>query len=76
MTSFLSILQLTDSQVVKLSDICAESGQVFLASVVLPSLGFGGAINMYGMGIGIFFSGILFAVGLHLAQNSPIHYEL
>lgn len=45
--SFLSLLKLNGEQARKLSDIAADMGQVFLASIFLPSFGFGGSPNIW-----------------------------
>ncbi len=53
----------------KLSDICADAGQVFLASVVVPSFGFGGAYNIGTVILGVALTMLLFLLALALPRS-------
>ncbi len=68
----MNFFRLTNEQVRKISGMSADSGQVFLASVVLPSLGFGGNISISGIILGIFLTMVAFAFSLYLVQYSTI----
>ena len=74
MIGFISSIRLSERQIAKLSDLCADSAQVFLASVLLPSLGIGGAVEFQKTMMGIVITTGFVYFSLYLLR-SPIVYE-
>ncbi len=71
MFSVIHYIGFSRSQIAKFSDMFSDAGQVFLASVVLPSIGWGGHVNTWGICSGILITTILFAIALRLVRNVP-----
>ena len=65
--------RLNPQQVSKLADACNDMSQVFAASVVLPSIGFGGTFNTYTASIGIVLVLVFVALGLYLLHSPHSH---
>ena len=63
--------RLNPQQVSQLASACNDVSQVFAASVVLPSIGFGGSINAFVASVGLALMLVFIAVGLYLLR-SPV----
>lgn len=59
----------------RVSDICADAGQVFLASIVLPSFGFGGAYSFSSIVLGSILTFVLFLLALLIPSGYDVPYE-
>ncbi len=75
MLSSLFPFRLNQDQFAKLSDICADAGQVFLASVVLPSFGFGGSSHVGTLVLGVGVTIALFFLALSLPRSYNALHE-
>ena len=69
MNAFLRSIALNERQVTTLSDICADMGQVFLASIVLPSFGFGENLNVSSIISGALLMIGAFSFALYFPKN-------
>jgi phosphatidylglycerophosphate synthase len=73
MISVARSIRLSERQIGKLSDLYADAAQVFLASILLPSLGIGGAIQFSTVVIGIILTSGFACMSLYLLR--PYRYE-
>jgi flagellar biosynthesis protein FliQ len=64
--------RLNQQQVMKLADVCSDRSQVFAASVVLPSIGVGGAVNLFAALVGIALTLTFIVLGVYLLRSPSL----
>ena len=62
-------IRLNPQQMAKLADVCSDAAQVFIASVVLPSIGLGGNVNLFTAAVGITLTLIFIALGIYVLRS-------
>ena len=67
--------RLSGRQFDTLSDIFADMGQVFLASIILPAFGFGGTVNLTSIVAGMPLMMFCFIVALYFPRSYHGSYD-
>ncbi len=72
MIGLVSSIRLSERQFGKLADISGDAAQVFLASLVLPGLGFGGSISAMNILGGIVLICMFVGLSVYLLRSPTI----